>query len=161
MAVPPGPANPYHPAPDQPTVDQLRLWSGGLVTAVVLALLTLVIWWVVRDVLDIPATLPLDDSRGFATDAAVDDAVAVFVGTLVATALLDALLLLTPTPMRFFAWLVGLATVVLVLAPWTTDGDVEPKLARSIGTAVVGLALHSLLAGSARRSLRIPPPTRW
>lgn len=159
MAVPSGPANPYHPAPDQPAVDQLRLWSGGLVTAVVLALLTLVIWWVVRDILDIPEILPLDDGRGFASDGAVDDAIAVFVGTLLATVLLDALLLLTPTPLRFFAWLIGLVTVVLVLAPWTTDGDVEPKLARSIGTAIVGLALHSLLAGSARRSLRLPP--RW
>lgn len=126
MTAAPRPTDPYA-APGQPGVDQVRLWAGGLVTAVVVALLTLVIWWVVRDVLDVPSVHVMGE-RSFATDAAIDDAIAVFVATLVATMLLDVLLLLAPTPLRFFGWLVGLVTVVLALAPWTADGDVEPRL---------------------------------
>lgn len=146
---------------EHPAIDHLRLWIGGVATALVAALLTLVIWWVVRDVLDIPALRALDDTRRFADDEAVDDAIVVFVATLVATAVLDALLVLAPTPLRFFGWLLGLAAAVVALAPWTTDGETAPKLARSIGTVVVALTVWSLLTGAARRSVRYPAPGRW
>lgn len=155
MAYPPRPADPYPSAPTRTRVDQGRLWAGGIASAVVIVLLVAVLTWIVHELLDIPDLRPLADERGLVDEDVRVDLVAAFAITLVATLVLDLLLLTTPTPLRLFHWLIGLGTVVATLAPLARVGTTESSVARAIGSAVVGITMSSLLSGVARRSVRL------
>ena len=74
-----------------------------------------------------------------------------------ATGLIHVLLLSTPKPMRFFAWVVGLATLVGVLAPFVTEGSLASRMCTAGLNLVLGVAIGSLVAGTARAAVR--PPT--
>ena len=50
------------------------------------------------------------------------------------------LLVSTPSPWRFFTWMVALLTLIAVLIPFTTDAELDTKVA----TAAIGLAIGSL-----------------
>jgi len=76
---------------------------------------------------------------------------------LVATALLHALLLATPRPLVFFGWIVALATLVVVLFPFSTSAPVSQKIATAAVDLVIGIAIGSLLSGVGRRATRIRP----
>jgi Family of unknown function (DUF6069) len=73
---------------------------------------------------------------------------------LVATGLLHLLLLSTPRPLRFFSWIVTLATVAAVLAPFLTDADLDEQLATAAVYLAVGIAIGSLLSGVGRSAVR-------
>jgi hypothetical protein len=73
---------------------------------------------------------------------------------LLATGLLHLLLLSTPRPIRFFTWIVTLATIAAALAPFLTDADLDEKVATSAIYLAVGLAIGSLLSGVARSAVR-------
>ncbi|HEX7132148.1 MAG TPA: DUF6069 family protein [Iamia sp.] len=150
--------DPYHSTPARPQVDHSRLWAGGLATALVVMLLVAVMSWIVRDVLDIPELQRLIDDRSRTDGDLAADLVAAFVLTLVATLVLDVLLVTTPTPLRLFHWLIVLATVVAALVPLTRGDDTDSSVARAVGTLVVGLTISSLLTGVARRSYRPARP---
>lgn len=55
---------------------------------------------------------------------------------IVATALVQLLMVSTPRPLVFFSWIVGLATVIVVLYPFSTAAPLSEKAA----TAAVDLA---------------------
>jgi len=76
---------------------------------------------------------------------------------LVATALLHALLLATPRPLVFFGWIVALATLVVVLFPFSTSAPLSQKIATAAVDLVIGIAIGSLLSGVGRRAIRIRP----
>ena len=100
-----------------------------------------------------PPLLPISDS--FALRYALTAAAL----ALVATALAHLLALTTPRPRSFFSWIVGLATVVGVVLPFTTDGSAGGKLATATTDLVIGLCILSLLSSVLTRTTRIPGPT--
>src|SRR3954454_8451122 len=92
----------------RPTVDAGRLWAGGLATAVVAALVAIV-GLLVAKVFDVETLRPLRGDSFFDSPA-VRFALAAAVAALAATALMHLLILSTPRPRSFFAWIVLLCT---------------------------------------------------
>ena len=87
-------------------VNAGRLWAGGVATAIVAALAVLAGVLITRGVLGIPVLAPK------AASDFGDLSTAVYAGlaagcALLATALLHVLLLGTPRPFMFFAWITG------------------------------------------------------
>lgn len=132
-----------------------RLWAGGLATALVAALIAAVGILLTRGLFDVPILAPEGD--GVWGDASTGwYAFGAVLASLAATALVHVLLLSTPRPMRFFAWVVGLATVVGVLAPFVTDASLSSRLCTAGLNLVLGVAIGSLVAGTARAAVRPP-----
>jgi hypothetical protein len=74
---------------------------------------------------------------------------------LLATALAHLLLVSTPGPLLFFWWIVGLASVAVVLYPFSTAAPLAGKAATAAADLVIGIAIGSLLSGVAERSTRV------
>jgi hypothetical protein len=141
------------PSETSPTVDAGRLWTGGVATAVVAALVALVGVLICRGLLDVPVLAPTEKGTlgGANTWRLVGLAA---LGALLATGLLHLLLLSTPRPLRFFTWIVALATIAAALAPFLTDADLGEKVATSLVYLAVGVAIGSLLSGVGRSAMR-------
>ena len=75
---------------------------------------------------------------------------------LVATGLVHLLMLSTPRPLTFFGWIIGLATVLAVLVPFSTAAPLTAKAATAVVDLVLGIAIGSLISGVAARSVRFP-----
>jgi hypothetical protein len=141
----------------RPTVDARQLWAGGVATAVVAALIALVGVVVSRWVLNIPLMSP--SRAGTYGDVHTTDFVLVAAAAaLIATGIAHLLLASTPRPMAFFNWIVGLATLVLVIFPFSTSAPWQQKAATAVVDLIIGVAIGSLLNGVAARSMRRPPP---
>ena len=126
-----GPRPPERPPPDRPSVDAGRLWAGGIATAIVACLIGLVGVLVARWLLGIAAA------------------------SLIATLLLHLLLLSTPRPLAFFGWIIGLATVLGVVIPFSTTAPLDQKAATAVVVVVLGIAIWTLLSGVGARSIRV------
>ncbi|MET0415632.1 MAG: DUF6069 family protein [Actinoplanes sp.] len=150
------------PSDSRLTVNAGRLWAGGLATAAVAALIAIVGILLGRGLFDIDVLAPKGegvwgdaDTGWYAFGAAI--------AALVATGVVHVLIKTTPRPMRFFGWVVGLATVVAALAPFLTDGNTGARLYTAALNVVLGIAIGSLVAGTARtatavvRSRPVPP----
>ncbi|PZF81299.1 DUF6069 family protein [Jiangella anatolica] len=136
-----------------PEVDARRLWSGGVATALVGALIAVVGIVLVRGVLDIPVLAP--EGEGVWGDASTGwYAAGAALAALVSTGLAHVLLLTTPQPLRFFGWVVGLATVIGVVAPFTSDADLDAEVATAGLNLVLGVAIGTLVASVARAAVR-------
>jgi hypothetical protein len=146
--------NPSAPSPPRgrPAIDAGRLWAGGAATAVVAALIALVGVLIGESLLDVemvhPPLLPLTDSFG------VQYACTAALLALVATAVAHLLVMTTPRPRAFFGWVVGLATTVGVVLPFTEDGTLAGRLITATVNLVLGVAILSLLSSVVRRTLR-------
>lgn len=134
------------------TVDAGKLWAGGAATAVVAALIAIVGIIVARGIFDVAVIAPHKSGTWGDANTAVY-AVAAFGFGLLATGLIHVLLLATPSPFVFFGWILGLCTLVGVLAPFATSADVAPKVSTAIINAVIGIAVWSLTASTAHRSV--------
>ncbi|MGY1805198.1 DUF6069 family protein [Blastococcus sp. SYSU D00922] len=143
-------------AANRPTVDAGRLWAGGAATALVAALVALVGVLVCEGMLDVamvrPPLIPIGES--FAVRYAVTAAVL----ALVATALAHLLVVSTPRPRAFFSWIVGLATVVGVVLPFTVDGTLAGRLSTALVDLVIGLCVLSLVGSVVSRTTRPSRP---
>ena len=135
------------------SVDAGRLWSGGVATALVAALVALVGVLLCRGVLDVPVLAPTDEGT-LGNASTVRLVVLAAFAALLATGLLHLLLLSTPRPLQFFGWIVGLVTVAATLTPFLTDADLSVKVATSAIYLVTGIAIGSLLSGVARSAIR-------
>jgi hypothetical protein len=136
------------------TVDAGRLWTGGVATALVAALVALVGVLICRGLLDVPVLAPTD--QGTLGDASTFRLAALAaLAALLATGLLHLLLLSTPRPLRFFTWIVTLTTVAATLAPFLTDADLDEKVATAAIYLAVGIAIGSLLSGVGRSAMRL------
>jgi hypothetical protein len=154
MTIPMGSAEP----PPQGTrrVDVRALWSGGAATAVVAALIALVGILVCRWLFKIPILSPQRDGAwGDASTAGYVFASAAI--ALFATAIMHLLLLSTPRPRTFFSWIVGLATVIAVVFPFSTTAPLSQKAATSFVNLVLGIAIGSLISGVSMRYSRRRP----
>jgi len=150
-----GGTRPIPPRPSRPQVDAGKLWPGGIATAVVAALVALVGVLVCRWLFGIPLLAPKSD--GAYGDVYTTDLVLIAAAAaLVATGLVHLLLLSTPRPLTFFAWIIGLATVLAVLVPFSTSAPLTAKVATAVVDLVLGVAIGSLINGVAARSVRVP-----
>ena len=137
-------------------VDAKTLWSGGAATAVVAALIALVGILVCRWLFNVPILAPRQDGAWGAASTA-GYAVAAAAAALAATAIMHLLLLATPRPRLFFTWIIGLATVIAVVFPFSTTAPLSQKVATAIINLVLGCAIGSLISGVAARSIRRRP----
>jgi hypothetical protein len=150
----------YQPVtPPRPTVNGGRLWAGGAATALVAALIAIAGILLTRGLFDVPILAPKGDgvwgnaSTGwYALGAAVC--------ALLATGLMHVLMLTTPKPMTFFAWVIGLATVCGMLAPFITDASFASRMCTAVLNLVLGVAIGSLVAATARTAVRPAPPVQ-
>ena len=137
-------------------MDPGQLWAAGAATAVVAALIALVGILVCRWLFGIPILAPRRD--GAWGDASTGMYVlAAAAAAVVATAIMHLLLLAAPRAQTFFGWIIGLATVVAVVFPFSTTAALSSKFATAIVDLVLGFAIGSLLSGaSARATRRVP-----
>jgi hypothetical protein len=139
-------------------------------TAIVAALIALVGILVARWLFTVPILAPRQDGAwgNVSTGMYVLSAAG---AALVATAIMHLLLLTTPRPQVFFGWIIGLATIVAVVFPFSTTAPVSQKIATGFVNLVLGIAIGTLLAGVAGRAVRrrrpsdgydesTPPPSR-
>ena len=156
MTVPmsrPGEPPPERRSSSTRSIDAKQLWSGGVATALVAALIALAGILVCRWLFDIPILAPRRDgawgnasTTGYTLSAAA--------AALVATALMHLLLLASPRPRLFFGWIIGLATLIAVVYPFSTTAPMSHKVATAVINLVLGVAIGSLVNGTAARVVR-------
>jgi hypothetical protein len=134
-------------------VDARPLISGGIATAVVAALTALVGILVCRWLFNVPILSPRREGAwGNASTAGYVFGAAAC--ALVATGLMYLLLISTPYPRVFFGWIIGLATVVAVVFPFSSTAPVSQKIATGLVNLVLGIVIGSLIAEVSRRVTR-------
>jgi len=138
-------------------VDAGRLWAGGFATALVAALIAVAGILIARGVLKIPVLSPKEQGAWGSASTLTYAVVAFGIG-LVATGLIHALLLSTPSPFNYFGWIMGLATVVAAALPFTSGAALDAKIATAIINALIGIAIWTLTDSSARRSFKFVQP---
>ena len=134
-------------------VDARPLWSGGVATAVVAALIALVGILVCRWLFNVPILSPRGEGA-WGNASTVGYVFAAAACALVATALMYLLLLSTPYPRVFFGWIIGLATLVAVVYPFSTTAPTSQKFATAVVNLILGVAIGSLITEVSRRATR-------
>jgi hypothetical protein len=134
-------------------VDARALWSGGVATAVVAALIALVGILVCRWLFNVPILSPRREGA-WGNASTVGYVFAAAACALVATGLMHLLLISTPYPRVFFGWIIGLATVVAVVYPFSTTAPTSQKFATAVVNLILGLAIGTLVAEVSRRATR-------
>jgi hypothetical protein len=139
-----------------PGVDAGRLWAGGVAVALVAALVATAGIIIARGVFHVPVLAPKGDGTWGDADTAKYAACAAL-GAVLATAVMHLLILFTPRPRRFFAWIMVLVTLVAVLVPFSTD-DRSAAVATALINLALGIAIGSLTAADAAGATRAAPP---
>lgn len=164
-APPYEPAGGYQTRPGPPgggaRLNAGRLWAGGAATAIVSALIAVVGVSIGNGIFGVP--IPVPAIGGLSSGAYVGLAAA---AALVATALVHALIMVAPKPLAFFGWIVFLATVAAVIAPFANSmfgsfshiAMQNSKIATAVINLVLGVAIGTLLAGVARSSVSFRGP---
>ena len=134
-------------------LDARPLWSGGVATAVVAALIALVGILVCRWLFNVPILSPRGEGA-WGNASTVGYVFAAAACALVATGLMYLLLLSTPYPRVFFGWIIGLATVVAVVFPFSSTAPMSQKIATGLLNLVLGIAIGTLIAEVSRRATR-------
>ncbi|GAA1552745.1 hypothetical protein GCM10009789_02900 [Kribbella sancticallisti] len=62
--------------------------------------------------------------------------------------------------MRFFRWILALATAAGAFLPFAAGGTFGAKLTTALINVAVGVAIGTLLAGTARSATRVRRPSR-
>jgi hypothetical protein len=127
------------------TVNARSLWTGGVATALVAALVAIVGVLIIRGVLSIPIIAPANTSGAIDYVGAVWMAGFAALGGLVATALIHVLLLLAPQPLAFFGWIIGLVTLAFAVWPFTVRVNTDVRIANAVLHVVIGVAIGTLL----------------
>ena len=135
-------------------VDARALWSGGVATAVVAALIALVGILVCRWLFNVPILSPRREGA-WGNASTVGYVFAAAACALAATALMHLLLISTPYPRVFFGWIIGLATLVAVVYPFSTTAPTSQKFATAVVNLILGIAIGSLVAEVSRRATRV------
>jgi Family of unknown function (DUF6069) len=143
-----------HDAAEKLQVNANRLWTGGVATAVVAALVAVVGVLIARGLLDVPVLAPTEGGvLGNANTARL--ALVAAGAALAATGLMHLLLLFIPRPWQFFTWIMSLVTLAAVLAPFSTDAEIATKVATAAIFLAIGVAIGSLVSGVASSAVRL------
>lgn len=141
----------HTPRRDTPRVDAVRLWTGGLATTAVSALVALVgvlVVQVLARVVPRIADTPIAHGSG-TTLLCVGAALA----ALAATGLAHLLTVSTPRPIAYLGWIVGLVTAAATVVP-LTSGVPLTAAAGAVINLVIGLAVGSLVTGATVSAIR-------
>lgn len=140
-----------------------RLWTGGVVTALIAALLAVVGFLIVGNVLRM-SILGVKPSGAVYTPTMAGYAFAGAVAALAATAMMHLLLVGTPRPLFYFGWIGALCTAILVLIPLGVHGqqgwtDVIPTAVINLigGIAITAIVRGTAAASVTRRGGGLPP----
>ncbi len=140
-------------AAPRPVLDAARLWTGGLATAVVAALVGLVGVLVLRVLAQTVPHLPVAGGLGTSQETVLLCTLAA-AAALAATGLAHLLLVSTPRPLAYLGWIVGLATAAAAVLPIAAGAPLAAGLAAGVIHLVIGLAIGSLVAGAAWSATR-------
>jgi hypothetical protein len=147
----------------RPKVDARAVWAGGVATAVVAGLVALAGVLICRWILNIYILAP--QRLGVYGDIHTTDLVlAAAAAALVATALAHLLMVSTPRPVSFLSWIIGLATLIIVIFPFSTSAPLTQKAATAVVDLAIGIAIGSLLSGVCARAISYPtypPPSQY
>ncbi|MGD0558115.1 MAG: DUF6069 family protein [Streptosporangiaceae bacterium] len=157
MSVPAAPDN--YNEPPRSRVNAGQVWTAGLATAIVAALIAVVGILISRWLFHVPILAPSNEGAWGSANTAYYALAAACVA-LAATALLHLLMVGTPEPTRFLNWILGLVTVAAVVYPFSTGAPMEQKFATAVVDLVIGIAIMSLLTGVAARGYRTSSPRR-
>ena len=157
MSYQPGPDPVPRPDEDPRTsprmvIDVPRLWSGGVATAVVAALIAWVGVLIGRSILEQDleeSAVIFSPFQSFTANYAVTAALL----ALAATGVAHLLSLSTPRPSVFFRWIVGLFTVAGFVIPFTRGGTMTDKATVAIINLVLGICVGSLLSAVIARTV--------
>jgi hypothetical protein len=153
VSVPPCIEDPGSIRP-RPMVDAGRLWTGGVATAAVAALVAIVGVLIARGLFDVPLLAPTGE--GTLGDASTARLAGLAAGAaLLATGLMHLLLLSTPRPGRFFTWIMVLATLIAAIIPFLTDAEANTKIATAAINLSIGATIGSLVSGVGRSAVRV------
>jgi hypothetical protein len=149
---------PAPPPTGRRTVAAGRLWTGGVMAAVVAALMAAVGLLLARGIADVPVLVQRDGqlvnaSLGWYAGAAA-------LGAIIATGLLHLLLVAAPRPYLFFGWILGLAIAIATLAPYTFDAELSSKIATSAINLAIGVCISSILVGVGHSAAQLPERPR-
>jgi Family of unknown function (DUF6069) len=147
----PAPARPQ----GRPVIDAARLWSAGLATALVAALVGLVGVLIVR-ALGVSVYAPREFGT-FGDTTTLLLCAGAALAALAATGLAQLLVLSTPRPMAYFGWIVGLLTAVAAVLPILAGGPVAVLLAEAVLHLIIGIAIAVLTANAVTGALRYAP----
>src|SRR5215218_4653720 len=103
------------PARRLPRLDAGVLWRGGLAAAILAALVGGVGLFIARE-LGVPVLIE-DDNGALVNPTTGTVMVIAFVAGLLATATVHLLIATVPQPLRFFGWVGGLVTLLILFVP--------------------------------------------
>jgi hypothetical protein len=140
----------------KPRLNAARLWAGGVATAIVVALIAIAGVGIGRGIFGLSVPVA---SAGTGLSSFTYVLLAVL-AALVATGLMQLLIMVAPRPRIFFGWIVALATLVAVLTPFenlfTSTGHIPllpSKVATALITLCIGVAIGTLVNAVARSSV--------
>jgi hypothetical protein len=141
----------FEPQRPRRVLDAGRLWSGGLATAVVAALVALTGVLIVRVLIPFA---PAAHLTAFTDSATVLLCTTAAVAALAATGVAHLLLLSTPRPLEYLGWITGLATAAATVVPFLATSPVNAAV-QALLHLVIGLAVATLTGSAAAASRRI------
>jgi hypothetical protein len=133
-------------SPRPPTIDPRKLWTGGVATAVVAALVAVVGVLTISGVFGLAVISPGNAAGSFDYVGAIWLTTFAVLGSLLATALAHVLLLLVPRPMAYFGWIVGLVTLAFTIWPYTVRVGGGDQFANAVLYLVIGVAIGALVS---------------
>ena len=147
----------YDHRPTGPVLDAPRLWTGGLATAVVAALVALVGTLVVQVLFRVA---PVSTLTTHTVDTTATGMLCLLAAAaaLAATGVAHLLLVSTPNPLGYLGWIIGLSTAATVVLPLIGTLPIAAAAATGVVHLVIGLAIGSLVVGTAATVRR---PTTW
>jgi hypothetical protein len=129
-------------------VEVHRLWTGGVVGAVIVSGLAIVGLLVVCGMLHYPL-LSIRGSDAVRHASMLGYAAGAGLAALLATAAMHFLLVTTPRPRWFFGWLAGVGTAIMVLLPLGLAQELPARLATATVNLVLGLAIVGVVRNTA------------
>jgi hypothetical protein len=132
----------------------VRLWTGGAVTAIIAAGVSVVGFLVVRNLLRMPI-LGVHPSGSVFQPTMAGYSLSAALAAVLATAVMHLLLVGTPRPLFYFSWIGALCTAILVLIPLGVRQVWSQVIPVAAINLVVGIAITLIVRGTAAASL--PP----
>lgn len=141
------------PADRRPVLDATRLWTGGLATAAVAALVALVGTLVIRVLV---AFAPVGTSTAHAIANGNAGLLCLFaaVAALAATGVAHLLIVSTPDPLSYLGWIIGLSTTAAVVLPLVGATMWAAAVTTAVLHLVIGMAIGSLVVGATAAALQ-------
>ncbi len=151
-------AQPGQPAPPQNQVvlNTQQFIAGVLATALVAAVAGFVLTLIIKALYTNNTDSELGSIWGDAPQDVWMTAWIGGVGALIAGGLLWVFLTLTPSPMTFFQWIIGLFVFAAVVLPFVNSGSWQGALVTGLVNAFLGVLVISLLTTVGQKTARFP-----